>query len=258
MKTSFVRLICILICPAIASSHAGVKTSGAAEEYARVLQVHHKNATFLAVRDDFRDHLNQDITGLLVSQILRNVDLRGMLFANFDAAPAKSKDIIVSEYLEDDANWYSNGDMLRSPALGMAAEIIERFDPDDWMDISSLTLALEDRADRLAISSVLRDLAKELESPTGAVTQDIRNKARDEIVKIVAMPVGKRSEDDKTGKPNPEPQPGSNGMAAPEGAATSTNNMNHAALQPAVLLAWIAAAVVVVIAVAAWLRWRRR
>jgi len=259
MKTPFVRLISVLICLAVASGIADAKTPGASEEYTRFLQIHHENSTFLAIRDDFRGHLNQDVTGSLVSQILRNPNLRGMLFANFDAVPDKCRDIIVSEYLEDDANWYSNGDMSRSPALGMAAQIIERFSPDGWMDITSLTVALEDRPDRMAVASVLRSLAKGLESTGGTVTEEIRDMARDEIIKIVSIPPSRQSEDNnRAGTLNPESESKSNVITTHAGAEGVADRDNHPGQRSLSLWSWIGAAALAVISWGAWLIFRRR
>ena len=199
MKTHFIRLICFLVCPAGASGLEGATPPGELEEYIRSLQVHFENKTFLTIRDDFREHLIQDSDGSLLRRMLRSPDLRKMLFANLDAPPNKYQDLILAEFLEDEANWSSMGDLFYSPAVGIALKILARFDPQGWLDHTSLTLALAERTDRLAISSVLRNLSEELEFSTDTETQEIIDAARDEIVVIVATPPEKHPSEDEGG-----------------------------------------------------------
>ena len=257
MKKIFVRLLYILIFLTVAPRIASAETPETLDEYTHDLKIHHDNKTFLSIRDDFRKRLNQDADGVLVNKILNSPDLRGMLFANFDVVPDKFKDIILAEHLKDDSIWYLNGGMLRSPASGIACEIFERFQPKDWVDVSALTVALEDRGHREAISLVLRDLSEKQQTSPSTMAQELRDAARDEIAKIVAIPTGKLTEKGNGGGTRHKPTPEANRNLIQKNL-TTPNSIHISPKTTFAVRTLIVVVVLILVSVIAWLMLRRR
>ena len=192
MRSLSLCLIWMLACPVIAVGSDGAPPPDGVEEFAQFLQVQVTNKTFLKVENELRRRLAQDEDGALVYRLLGDPNLRRLLFYNIDAAPDQYVDLILAEELTDDMVWdlWRTG-MMYSSALAIACTIVERFEPQDWVNADTLSMALEDKKDRLAISAILRNLADELATADDLEAQELRDVARDQILLIVATPAKK-------------------------------------------------------------------
>lgn len=182
LKISFLLVVFLFI----QSSSYGDPTEDM-QEYIQNLHIHDKNETFLTIREDFRVHLKADSKGLLINEILADKKLRGMLFANFDAAPDQFIDIILAEYLMDDSNWDSAGGLFRSPSGGIASVIVERLIPkgtESGIPSDSFPYVLEDRKSRIQIANTLRNLYSKIDLPYEDITKR-RSAAWKEIAQLV-------------------------------------------------------------------------
>lgn len=187
MNTNFAKLFLSLICFFLTHFPCHGETKEEFQEYIQTLHEHRNRGAFFTIEDDFRERLKHDTNGTLVRELLRDHELRGILFVNFDVAPDKFVDLILAEHLVDNSQWESQGGLFRSPSPGIASAIGERFRPKDLgsrMPPDSLGFVLEDKEMRSKISKVLRDLSSDKEMSPDLVIER-RNAARDEIVELV-------------------------------------------------------------------------
>lgn len=161
MNTYLPKLTLLLICLIFSYPQCSGEPQEDVRSYIQTLHKYDEEKTFFKNIEGFRIHLQQDVDGVLIQELLKDDKLRKYLLSNFDGAPDRFVDLILAYHLEDGPNWGSLGGFYRSPSGGISAALQNRLNPKqikDNMVPGSLYFVLEYREVRLEISKVLREL----------------------------------------------------------------------------------------------------